>query len=165
MTVLLSPEGPGEYEGWARYAEGLGEELGIYDDKDAAIMRRIWPARGMVVDPGLSIGRANRRSIASSALDSTPLKSADDLVDRIAVMPGQLAAYGSGGLEIADLLRQAQAALGSRFDLKAFDRTVLEVGVVPLGELRTYVEDWIARTRDRSPALSRRSGADATGAP
>ena len=40
-------------EGWARYAEAMGEEAGIYDMEDAAIMRRLWPARGMVVDPGL----------------------------------------------------------------------------------------------------------------
>lgn len=157
----------GYQEGWARYAEGLGEELGIYDDSNAAIMRRIWPARGMVVDPGLHVFHWTR-SQAISYLVSTgryTAKSADDVVDRIAVMPGQLTAYDSGGLEIAQLRRQAQAALGERFNLKAFDRAVLEEGVVPLGELRAHVEDWIARTRNRSPRLSRRSAADATGAP
>jgi len=40
-------------EGWARYAEAMSEEAGIYASKDTLILRRIWPARGMVVDPGL----------------------------------------------------------------------------------------------------------------
>lgn len=40
-------------EGWARYGEGLAEEARIYDTVEAAILRRLWPARGMVVDPGL----------------------------------------------------------------------------------------------------------------
>jgi hypothetical protein len=31
-----------------------------------------------------------------------------------------------------------------RFDLRKFNRTVLEEGVVPLSELRVHVEDWIA---------------------
>lgn len=141
----------GYQEGWARYAEGLGEEFGIYDDKNAAIMRRIWPARGMVVDPGLHAFHWTREQ-AIKYLVSTgryTAKSADDLVDRIAVLPGQLAAYDSGGLKIRELRQHAQAALGSRFNLKAFDRAVLEEGVVPLGELSAHVEHWIASSRHR----------------
>ena len=137
----------GYQEGWARYAEGLGEELGIYDDGDARIMRRIWPARGMVVDPGLHAFHWTRKQAIGYLVGTGryTAKSADDLVDRIAVMPGQLAAYDSGGLQIAGLRRHAQAALGSRFDLKSFDRAVLEEGVVPLAELSAHVEHWIAR--------------------
>jgi uncharacterized protein (DUF885 family) len=41
-------------EGWARYAEAMSEEMHIYDTDDAAVLRRLWPARGMVVDPGLN---------------------------------------------------------------------------------------------------------------
>lgn len=139
----------GYQEGWARYAEGLGEELGIYDDKNAAIMRRIWPARGMVVDPGLHVFHWTRKQAISYLVGTGryTAKSADDLVDRIAVMPGQLAAYDSGGLEIAKLRRRARAALGSHFNLKAFDRAVLEEGVVPLRELSAHVDQWIARAR------------------
>jgi uncharacterized protein (DUF885 family) len=141
----------GYQEGWARYAEGLGEELAIYDDVNARIMRRIWPARGMVVDPGLHAFHWTRKQAISYlvATGRYTAKSADDLVDRIAVMPGQLAAYDSGGLVIMQLRRHARAALGRSFNLKSFDRAVLEEGVVPLGELRAHVEHWIARQGGR----------------
>ncbi len=142
----------GYQEGWARYAEGLGEELGIYDDPATPIVRRIWPARGMVVDPGLHAFHWTReqavRYLVGTGRYTT--KSANDLVDRIAVMPGQLTAYDSGGLKIRELRSRAESALGSRFSLKAFHRAVLEEGVVPLGELSAHVEQWIAQARPAS---------------
>jgi uncharacterized protein (DUF885 family) len=131
-------------EGWARYAEAMGEEAGIYETPDARILRRVWPARGMVVDPGLHAFHWTRQQ-AVDYLVSTgrfDAKASDDLVDRIAMLPGQLTSYDSGGLEIKALRAQAQAALGARFDLREFNRTVLEEGAVPLSELRAHVEAW-----------------------
>lgn len=132
-------------EGWARYAEAMGEEAGIYETEDAKILRRVWPARGMVVDPGLHAFHWTRQQaidylVATGRFDA---KAADDLVDRIAVMPGQLTSYDSGGLEFKALRAEAQAALGDRFDLREFNRTVLEEGVAPLSEMRLHVEAWI----------------------
>ena len=120
-------------------------EGGIYETEDAKILRRVWPARGMVVDPGLHAFHWTRQQaidylVATGRFDA---KAADDLVDRIAVMPGQLTSYDSGGLEFKALRAEAQAALGDRFDLRAFNRTVLEEGVVPLSEMRLHVEAWI----------------------
>ena len=133
-------------EGWARYAEAMAEEAGIYDSKDALILRRVWPARGMVVDPGLHAFHWTRQQAIDYLIASGRFtaKSADDAVDRIAVIPGQLTSYDSGGLEIKALRQEAQSKLGDRFDLRQFNRTVLEEGVVPLSELRVHVEDWIA---------------------
>jgi uncharacterized protein (DUF885 family) len=132
-------------EGWARYAEGLAEEVGIYDTPQAAIQRRIWPARGMVVDPGLHALHWTREQAIQYLLSTGRFtrKSADDEVDRIAVMPGQLTAYDSGGLEILALREEARRRLGRRFDLKAFDLAVLDEGVVPLSELRRHVMAWL----------------------
>ena len=133
-------------EGWARYAEGLAEEAHIYDTEDAAIMRRLWPARGMVVDPGLHAFHWTRQRAIDYMVASgrfTPAE-ADDYVDRIAVMPGQLTSYDTGALTIESLRREAQSKLGSRFDLRRFNHALLEEGVVPLGELRSHIEQWIA---------------------
>jgi uncharacterized protein (DUF885 family) len=132
-------------EGWARYAEAMGEEAGIYDTDDAAILRRMWPARGMVVDPGLHVFRWSRQQAIDYMMESGRFTAdeANDYVDRIAVMPGQLTAYDSGGLEIMALRAEAESKLGKRFDLKAFNQAVLEEGVVPLSELRAHIFDWI----------------------
>ncbi len=141
-------------EGWARYAEALGEEFKIYDTDDAAVLRRLWPARGMVVDPGLHALRWTRRQavnymVASGHFDE---ETANDYVDRIAVMPGQLTSYDTGGLEIRALRAEAEAGLGPRFDIRRFNRAVLEQGVVPLGELRVHVEAWVEEQSQSSLA-------------
>ncbi len=133
-------------EGWARYAEAMAEDIGLYaDTPDALIFRRLWPARGMVVDPGLHALHWSRQQaidyIVRAGRD-TPAAAAD-IIDRIAVMPGQLASYDSGGLEIKALRREAEARLGPRFNLPAFNRAILEEGVVPLTELRQHVQSWI----------------------
>ena len=68
------------------------------------------------------------------------------MVDRIAILPGQLTAYDSGGLEIVALRRQAEKVLGDNFDIRAFHDCVLEDGTIPLTQLRAHVEAWIADT-------------------
>jgi len=67
------------------------------------------------------------------------------MVDRIAIMPGQLTAYDSGGLEIFALRKQAQQALGDEFDIREFHDRILENGTIPLVQLRTHIEAWITR--------------------
>ena len=132
-------------EGWARYAEGMAEEIGIIRTPDALIERRVWPAHGMVVDPGLNALHWTRQQAVAYLMTTgqyTP-QTADDLIDRIAVMPGQLTAYDSGALEIKALRHQAEQQLGSRFHLKAFNYAVLEEGNVPLSELRRHIQAWI----------------------
>jgi uncharacterized protein (DUF885 family) len=139
-------------EGWARYAEAMGEEAGIYDTDDAAILRRMWPARGMVVDPGLHVFHWSRQQAIDYIMESGRFTAdeANDYVDRIAVMPGQLTAYDSGALEIMALRSEAESKLGKRFDLKAFNQAVLDEGVIPLGELRAHISDWIAAQQPES---------------
>ena len=70
------------------------------------------------------------------------------MVDRIAILPGQLTAYDSGGLEILALRRQAEEALSEDFDIREFHDKVLENGTIPLGYLRQHIEAWIASKQD-----------------
>ncbi len=134
-------------EGWARYSEALSEEAGIYTTPYARISRRLWPARGMVADPGIHVLGWTREQATTYMAESGRFspETAAELVDRIAAMPGQLTAYDSGGLEIMALRRQAEAALGPDFDLRQFHDQVLGDGVVPLAFLRERVEAWIAQ--------------------
>jgi len=144
-------------EGWARYAEAMSEEAGIYDTEDAAVVRRLWPARGMVVDPGLHAFHWTRQQAIDYIVASGHFtaEEANDYVDRIAVMPGQLTSYDSGCLEIMALRSKAGTRLGKRFDLRRFNKTILEEGVVPLSELRAHVEGWIDAEESANPATAR----------
>jgi uncharacterized protein (DUF885 family) len=136
-------------EGWARYSEALAEEAGIYRTPYALMTRRLWPARGMVIDPGLHLMGWSRQQVIDFARQSGRFSGpeGDDLVDRMAVWPGQLTAYDSGGLEIMALRREAEAALGPRFDVRQFHQRVLENGAIPLTALRANVAAWIAAER------------------
>jgi uncharacterized protein (DUF885 family) len=146
-------------EGWARYAEAMGEEAGIYDTDDAAILRRMWPARGMVVDPGLHVFHWSRQQAIDYMMESGRFttQEANDYVDRIAVMPGQLTAYDSGALEIMALRAEAESKLGKRFDLRVFNQALLEEGVVPLAELHAHISNWIA-AQETKESGRRKSG-------
>ncbi|HSG34430.1 MAG TPA: DUF885 family protein, partial [Sphingomonadaceae bacterium] len=135
--------------GWARYSEALAEEMGLYQTRSGPIRRRAWPARGMVVDPGIHLFGWTREQAIEFMMESGrfPETMGDDLVDRIAILPGQLTAYDSGGLEIVALRRQAEEALGDDFDIREFHDRVLENGTIPLPALRAHVERWIEQRR------------------
>jgi uncharacterized protein (DUF885 family) len=144
VTSLLWFSGPGE--GWARYSEALAEEMGLYESATGPIFRRTWPARGMVADPGIHLFGWTREQAREYLLEAGryPESMGDDLVDRIAILPGQLTAYDSGGLEILALRRLAEDALGDEFDIREFHDKVLENGTIPLGYLRLHIEAWVA---------------------
>ncbi len=144
VTRLIWFSGPGE--GWARYSEALAEEMGLYQSTTGPILRRAWPARGMVVDPGIHLFGWTREQAIEFMIESGrfPRSSGDSMVDRIAILPGQLTAYDSGGLEILALRRQAEEALGDAFDVREFHDRVLENGTIPLEYLRAHIEAWIA---------------------
>jgi uncharacterized protein (DUF885 family) len=53
-------------------------------------------------------------------------------------------------LKILELRSRAQAALGDRFDIRAFHDVVLGGGALPLSLLEKRVDDWIAASGSRS---------------
>lgn len=144
ITRLVFNDGYGE--GWARYSEALAEEMGLYSSDYALANRRLWPGRGMATDPGIHLFGWSRERAAEFMAESgrmTP-DEADATVDRIAVWPAQFTAYDTGGLEFFALRAEAERALGSGFDIRAFHDAVLGNGSVTLPMLRQQVEAWIA---------------------
>lgn len=71
-------------------------------------------------------------------------------VDRYLAAPGQASAYMVGRLEIQRLRRQAEAALGDRFDVRDFHEVVLSEGAVPLSVLDELVTEWIGNASRRA---------------
>jgi uncharacterized protein (DUF885 family) len=128
-------------EGWARYAEALSEEAGIYQSKSATILRRAWPARGMVADTALHVLGWSNEEVAAFLSESGAsfAENTDSMLDRMAAIPAQLTAYDSGALEIFALRTEMEAALGKDFDIKAFHQMILGNGNVPMAVLRKQV--------------------------
>jgi hypothetical protein len=112
-------------------------------------LRGLWPARGMVADPAFHLMGWTAEKTAAYLKQAGRFTDADidSLIFRMAAWPAQLTAYDTGALEFVRLRRQAEEALGDRFDLREFHRAVLENGTVTLPMLRRIVERWIEAKR------------------
>ena len=136
-------------EGWALYAETLGEELGLYTDpyqRLGALSNDIWRANRLVVDTGLHAFGWTREQAIAWMETNCPITHANAVaeVERYMVMPGQALAYKIGQLKIRELRRKAEDMLGDRFDIKAFHRQVLADGSMPLTLLERKIVNWIS---------------------
>ncbi|KQN26855.1 hypothetical protein ASE86_05070 [Sphingomonas sp. Leaf33] len=136
-------------EGWGLYAETLGNEMGLYDTPEKAMGRLsydMWRACRLVVDTGIHAKGWTKDRAVAFMRDNTALSAAniDAEVNRYIAWPGQALGYKLGELKILELRRKAEAALGAKFDLAAFNDTVLEQGSVPLDVLDAHVIAWIA---------------------
>jgi uncharacterized protein (DUF885 family) len=132
-------------EGWGRYAEQLAEEIGLYHEPVAKVVRRAWPGRGMVVDPGLHLFGWTREQAVKYINDSGRWSPSygEELVDRMAVMPAQLTSYDSGAMEFFRLRQLTSEKMGEKFDIKGFHSTLLDSGIVPLSMLDSMIKDWM----------------------
>jgi uncharacterized protein (DUF885 family) len=137
-------------EGWALYAEQLADELGAYDDFKVGrlgyLQSLAFRACRMVVDTGLHAKRWTRQQGVDFFVQrngSKPEEVASE-VDRYCSWPGQACGYKVGHSEIVRQRARAQSALGSRYDLKAFDQAVVDGGNVPMDVLVKTVDRYIA---------------------
>jgi uncharacterized protein (DUF885 family) len=136
-------------EGWALYAEGLGRELGLYDDPVAYLGRlqmELHRALRLVVDTGMH-DKGWPRERAISYMRETEGVNEDDArraIERYMAWPGQALAYKVGELKILELRERARKKLGPRFDIRAFHTQVLGDGCLPLRMLEAKIDAWIA---------------------
>lgn len=136
-------------EGWALYAEGLGEEMGVYQDdyeRFGRLSYAMWRACRLVVDTGLHQDGWSREQAIAFLRDNTALTQAAIAgeVDRYIAWPGQADAYMVGELRIEALRRRAEARLGGRFDIRRFHDFILDDGPMPLELLDSRLDAWIA---------------------
>jgi uncharacterized protein (DUF885 family) len=145
--------GPNAYvEGWALYAESLGSELGLYTEpatRYGQLHMEVFRAARLVVDTGIHALGWTRDQAIDYMVTQGGQERADAIeeVDRYYVWPGQALGYKLGQLKIVELRQKARAALGERFDLRAFHQELLDHGALPLPVLEQVIGDWIARTQ------------------
>jgi len=137
-------------EGWALYTEWLATEMpGTYEDSLSEFGRlgsEIWRAVRLVVDTGLHSKGWTEQQALDYFLANTaaPEAQAHSEIRRYMVLPGQATSYKIGMLKIQELRREAEAALGDDFDIRAFHDTVLGGGALPLEILERRVDEWVA---------------------
>ena len=135
-------------EGWALYAERLGEERGFYSDPYSNyghLQDEMLRAIRLVVDTGLHDRKWTRQQVvdffhAHSGIDEVDVQSE---TDRYIVWPGQALGYKIGQLKILALRDYAKEQLGDRFDLRAFHDEVLGAGALPMDVLEARIREWV----------------------
>ncbi|MDB6034282.1 MAG: hypothetical protein JWM16_4620 [Verrucomicrobiales bacterium] len=135
-------------EGWALYAESLGDEMGFYNDpyaKMGQLTYEMWRAVRLVVDTGMHSLKWDRQKAIDFFKENAP-KGENDIIneiDRYITWPGQALAYKIGELKIKELRTKAQKELAEDFDIREFHDVILLGGALPLETLDARVRSWL----------------------
>jgi uncharacterized protein (DUF885 family) len=141
-------------EGWGLYSEWLGYGMGIYRtpyERFGALSYEMWRAARLVIDTGVHRYGWARQQAVDYLAGHTALSQheVETEVDRYISWPGQALAYKLGELTIRRLRSEAEAALGARFDQRAFHDRLLALGAVPLTvleqQMRAFIRDEAAK--------------------
>ena len=135
-------------EVWGLYSEYLGRELGVYDepmDLFGSLNAELWRSIRLVTDTGLHAKGWTRQQVldymfANSAVSETRAVAE---AERFMAIPGQALAYKIGQLKILEIRRNAEAALGDKFDVAEFHAQVLMDGSMPLSTLENKINLWV----------------------
>ncbi|MDB4055942.1 DUF885 domain-containing protein [Gammaproteobacteria bacterium] len=136
-------------EGWALYSEQLAVEVGmtknLYDEL-GVLQSEMFRANRLVVDTGMHYKRWTREEAMAYMKKTTGMSDTEVRVEieRYIVWPGQATSYKMGMLKILELRKNAQDALGEKFDIRKFHTVVLDQGIVPLFILEDIIDEWIA---------------------
>jgi uncharacterized protein (DUF885 family) len=136
-------------EGYALYAEQLGDEIGMYDHDWAGrlgyLQAQKFRAVRLVVDTGLHAKHWTREQAVQWAMDNSgrTRESMTSEIDRYTGTPGQACGYKVGHTEINRLRDKAKAGLGAKYDLRNFDDLIIKTGAVPLTVLDDVVAGYI----------------------
>jgi uncharacterized protein (DUF885 family) len=140
-------------EGWALYAEQLGDELGAYDDDPLGRLGYLqsiaFRACRLVVDSGIHAKRWTRAQAIQwfAETNGSTEEEVRNEVDRYCAWPGQACGYKVGHSEINRLRTLAQRQLGPRFDFRTFNDALVTGGNVPLVVLARIIDAYTAARR------------------
>ena len=135
-------------EGWGLYTEWLGTVMGIYEtpyEDFGRLTYEMWRAARLVIDTGIHAFGWSREQ-AMDYLRTRAALSEHEItteVERYIAWPGQALAYKLGEIQIRRHRREAEAALGPKFDQRKFHDVILGLGSVPLSVLEERMAQFI----------------------
>lgn len=143
-------------EGWGLYTEWLGRVMGIYEtpyEEFGQLTYEMWRAARLVVDTGIHHFSWSRDQALQYMKDNVALSEHEITteVDRYIAWPGQATAYKLGELQIRRHRREAEHALGPKFDQRKFHDAFLALGAVPLPVLEQRMAQFIADGGENPP--------------
>lgn len=146
-------------EGWGLYTEWLGTVMGIYEtpyEDFGRLTYEMWRACRLVIDTGIhKFGWTREQAVdylsTHAALSEHEINTE---IDRYISWPGQALAYKLGEMQIRRHRREAEAALGDKFDQRTFHDAILALGSVPLPVLEARMKQYIADGGKNPPRQS-----------
>ncbi|MBS1903809.1 MAG: DUF885 domain-containing protein [Bacteroidetes bacterium] len=152
-------------EGWALYAESLGDQLGFYTtpaDRMGQLSYEMWRAIRLVVDVGIHWKGWTREQAIEYFTKNVP-KASHDIeveVDRYIADPGQALAYKMGEMRIREMLDYTRSELtpDGKFDLKAFHDQVLSMGPLPMEQFERQLKAWVFTVRGPRDVVGKKPG-------
>lgn len=136
-------------EGWGLYSEYLAAEMGLYADDAFGDLGRLRDelhrAVRLVVDTGMHAKKWSREEAIDYMIahEGSERSEAVSEIERYVVWPGQALGYKIGMLKIIELRRDAQNALGDKFDIRAFHDRLLQVSNAALPVIEAEIRRWI----------------------
>jgi uncharacterized protein (DUF885 family) len=135
-------------EGWALYAESLGDGLSLYSDpydRFGRLVMDMLRAVRLVIDTGIHAYHWDRQKVLDYIIQNTghPTSTAQAEFDRAIASPGTLLGYKIGEMKIRSLRTRAEQGLRNSFDIKEFHDAVLLPGPLPLEVLENSIDRWI----------------------
>jgi uncharacterized protein (DUF885 family) len=136
-------------EGWGLYTEWLGTVMGIYEtpyEDFGRLTYEMWRACRLVIDTGIHADGWTRQQAIDYLKQHAALSDHEITteIDRYIAWPGQALAYKLGEIQIRRHRREAEAALGPKFDQRKFHDAILALGSVPLPVLEQRMQQFIA---------------------
>ncbi|NVJ89379.1 MAG: DUF885 domain-containing protein [Flavobacteriaceae bacterium] len=140
-------------EGWGLYSENLADEMGIYTtpyEKFGKLTYEMWRACRLVVDTGIHAMGWTRQQVLDYMAKNTALSLHEvrTETDRYISWPGQALSYKIGEIKIRQLRKQAEDALGDKFNIRDFHEVILEEGTVTLSIMEKRVNKYITKTKN-----------------
>jgi uncharacterized protein (DUF885 family) len=140
-------------EGWALYSEQLAVEMGMYQSDPwghiGQLQAALFRAVRLVVDSGMHHKRWSREQAVKYFTEKLGQEESSAIteIERYCVWPGQACSYMVGKLTWLRLREKAKAALGDKFDIRAFHDAGLLSGATPLTVLESAIDQYVAAAK------------------
>ncbi|MDB5094785.1 MAG: hypothetical protein JWO85_2886 [Candidatus Eremiobacteraeota bacterium] len=131
-------------EGWALYAEALVLPFMPIAGQLCSLQMRLHRAARAFLDPELQSGAltpAEAQAFLEREITYSPTFARSEVERYTFRAPGQATSYFYGYVQLVALRAEVEAALGKRFDQRAFHDFILDQGLIPPSALRDAVFD------------------------
>jgi uncharacterized protein (DUF885 family) len=133
---------PTNLESWGLYAEWMMQPYEPAEGQLATLQLRLLDAARAFVDVELAAGKVTRQDVYRLLTEDVVLSPAlamDEIARYTQLLPGQATTYFFAYTTMLQLRKDAESALGAKFDAKRFNDFVVEQGPLPPDLLRKAV--------------------------